>query len=188
MSEETIAAPTPADMPQQQPEAEAEAAPPEHTQEEFDELLKKMRSENHKLRSKLRETEPLARKAQEAEEASKSELQKALERAQEAINAKTQLETQNIRLELAVSHQLPPESIDLIGAGTREEMETNAKYLAALHAAASKTQPPPTDRPVEGLRPGASPEPGNPPDDSYPSDWKPSWMRGDDENRSFHGQ
>src|ERR1700751_3105485 len=49
-----------------------------------------------------------------------------------------------------------------------------------------KAAPPPTDRPVEGLRPGATPEPAKPPDDSYPSEWTPSYLRGK-EGPSFYG-
>ena len=184
--------PTPSDMPTQLPDTAAtqgEEPKPEHSQEELDELLKKLRSENHELRTKLRKSEPLARKAQEAEEATKTEVQKALDRAQEAINEKTELQAGYDRLELAVQYHLPREDIDLIGSGSREEMESRAQRLAAKNAAAVKAERPPTDRPVEGLRPGATPQPPQPADDSYPAEWQPTWMRGGDKESSiFHGQ
>lgn len=193
MSEPTIdtpqaepAAPTPADMPGQRAEAPVEESK-SVSGEELDKVLRKLRDENHSLRTKLRETEPLAKKAQAAEEANKTEIQKAVERAQAAENAKTELETGYTRLELAVQYSIPPDDIDLIGSGTRDEMDVRAQRLAALNAAASKATPPPSDRPVEGLRPGASPEPAKEPDDSYPAAWVPSWLK-DNDNRSQHGQ
>lgn len=179
-------APTPADMPPQLPEPAAEE-PKAASGEEVDKLLKKLAAENHSLRSKLRETEPLAKKAQEAEEANKTEIQKAVERAQVAENARAELEIGFTKLELAVQFGIPVDDIDLIGSGTRDEMEVRAKRLATLNAAARKAAPPPSERPVEGLRPGAAPEPPKPADDSYPESWKPQHLR-NNESRSFHGQ
>lgn len=181
------AVPTPGDMPTHRPDApEADDAtdPVENV-----EHLRKLRSENNKLRAKLKEFEPLAKKAQAADEAAKSKEQKAEERALAAERREQETLEGYARLELAVTHHIEPEDIDLIGSGTREEMEDRARRIAAKNAAASKAQPPPTDRPVEGLRPGASPEPPQPADDSYPDQWKPTWLRGGEKESSiFHGQ
>jgi hypothetical protein len=175
-------------MPTHRPEApEPDAA--QETEEQRLEHVRRVRSENNKLRAKLKELEPLAKKAQEADEAAKSKEQKAEERALAAEKREKETLEGYARLELAVAHHIEPEDIRLIGSGTREEMEINAKRIAALTAAASKAQPPPTDRPVEGLRPGASPEPPQPADDSYPDSWKPTWLRGGEKESSiFHGQ
>ena len=167
--------------------------PPEHDDSqdpvENVEHLRKMRSENNKLRAKLKELEPLAKKAQAADEAAKSKEQKAEERAQAAEAREKETLEGYTRLELAVQYHIEPDDIDLIGSGTREEMDSRAQRIAAKNAAAMKAQPPPTDRPVEGLRPGASPEPPKPADDSYPTEWQPAWMRGGDKESSiFHGQ
>lgn len=166
----------------------AEQAKPDPTIEKLQADLAKTRNEAAGYRVKLKELEPLAKKAQEAEEAKKDDVQKAEERAQAAEQREQATLEGYTRLELAVQYSIPPDDIDLIGSGTREEMDARAKRVAALNAAAAKATPPPTDRPVEGLRPGASPEPAQPPDDSYPSAWIPAHMKDGKDNRSFHGQ
>lgn len=190
MSEPTVnqAAPTPADMPQQISEPEAEAKP-SRTAEDYEAELTKTRSEAAKYRNKLREVEPLAKKAQEAEEAKKDDIQRANERAQAAEQREKDTLENYARMELVVQYRLDPEDMDLIGSGSREEMDSRAQRIAAKNAAANKAAPPPTDRPVEGLRPGATPEPATPPDDSYPESWKPKWLRDNEkESRIIHGQ
>ena len=165
----------------------ADDAKPARTPEQYEAELAKVRREAANYRTKLREVEPLAKKAQEAEDANKTEIQKAADRAQRAEQALQEQATGYTRLELAVQYNIPPDDIDLIGSGTREEMDARAARLAALHAASMKASPPPTDRPVEGLRPGATPEPPKPADDSYPAAWTPSYLR-DKESRSQYGQ
>lgn len=181
-------APTPADMPTQVPE-KPEERPKPVIPPELDEAMRKIRSENHELRTRLKAAEPLAKQAQEAADAKKDGEQKAIERAQAAEKREQETLEGYARLELAVQYHIEPEDIDLIGSGTREEMDSRAQRIAAKNAAAMKAAPPPTDRPMESLRPGASPEPPKPADDSYPESWKPAWMRGGDRESSiFHGQ
>lgn len=176
------AAPAPESAPEQ-------AAKPARSPEDYEAELAKVRREAAGYRVKLKEVEPLAKAAQEAEEAKKDDIQRANDRAQAAETREKETLEGYTRLELAVQYGIPPDDIDLIGSGSREEMDVRAKRVAALNAAAAKASPPPTDRPVEGLRPGASPEPVNPPDDSYPEQWKPTWLRGNDkESRIQHGQ
>jgi hypothetical protein len=177
----------PADTADGSPADSQEEPKPARTPEEYEAMLAKVRREAASYRTKLKETEPLVKKAQEAEEAGKTDIQRANERATKAEQALQERETGFARLELAVQYNIPPDDIDLIGSGTREEMDARAKRIAALAAAASKAAPPPTDRPVVGLRPGATPEPAKPPDDSYPASWTPSYLR-DKESRSIHGQ
>lgn len=174
----------PADAPTNEPPADDK---PARTPEQYEAELAKVRREAANYRTKLREVEPLAKKAQEADEASKTETQKALDRAQKAEQMLQERDTGYSRLELAVQYNIPPDDIDLIGSGTREEMDARAARLAALHAASMKASPPPTDRPVEGLRPGATPEPPKPADDSYPAAWTPNFLR-DNDSRSQYGQ
>ena len=192
MSEETPtpqaeSAPTPADMPQKHDPGAEDDAKPVRTPEEYEEMVRKLKSENFKYRDKLREVEPLAKAAQEAEEANKTEIQKAVDRAAKAEKAAAELQEGYTRMELAVSYKInDPKQVELIGSGSREEMDARAATVAALNKAAEKASPPPTDRPVEGLRPGATPEPPKPADDSYPSGWAPSYLREDP--RSQYGQ
>jgi hypothetical protein len=183
---EPTAVPEPAAEPGSTPPAEQ--TKPGRTPEEYEAELAKVRREAANYRVKLKEVEPIAKKAQEAAEAEKTEVQRANERAQAAEKA---LEDQNIlntRLNLAVQYNLPPDDIDYLGSGTPEEMELRAKGIAAKNAAAAKANPPPTDRPMEGLRPGATPEPPKPADDNYPEGWKPKYLRGEGESRITHGQ
>jgi chromosome segregation ATPase len=168
-------------------EPPAEQPKPARSVEDLEAELAKTRREAANYRVKLKEVEPIAKKAQEAAEAEKTEVQRANDRAQEAEKREKETLEGYQRLELAVQYHIEPEDIDLIGAGTREEMDARAQRVAALNAAAKKATPPPTDQPVEGLRPGASPSPARGPDDSYPEEWKPAYMR-DNEKRSFHGQ
>jgi hypothetical protein len=179
------AAPTPADMPAHR----SDDGDTQETEEQRLEHVRKVRSENYKLRAKLKELEPLAKRAQEADEAAKSKEQKAEERALAAEAREKETLERYTRMEVAVQYGIPKEDIDFIGSGTREEMDSRAQRIAAKNAAASKATPPPTDRPVESLRPGATPEPPKPADDSYPSEWTPPWVRGGDKESSiFHGQ
>lgn len=95
-------------------------------------------------------------------EASKSEAQ----RQQEAIEtAKREAETaraEAIRYKAAASYGISADHFDLLGTGTEEEITARAEKLSQLLAAqqaASAPPPaaPPTRRPVEQLRPGATP-------------------------------
>lgn len=186
------AAPAPAEeAPAEQPTAAAPADPqgtpppaepakPEEPKgprspEDYEAEIQRLRRESAGYRTKLREAEPIVKAHQEREEANKTELQKA----QEALAARERefadLQLSNTRLELAAIHNIPPDDIHLIGSGSREEMEANAARLGALFSAAPKA--PPSDRPVEGLRPGAAPEPPKPEDDSYPESWKPAFLK-----------
>lgn len=155
------------------------------TPEQYEAALAKLRKENASWRTKLREAEPIVQKHHELEEKNKTELQKAQERAAAAEKRDQEREQSFTRLDLAVTHGIEPDNIDLIGSGSREEMEQRALRVKAMQQAQVTTAPP-SNRPVEGLRPGASPEPPAPADDSYPEAWKPSHVR--DRERTQHGQ
>ena len=177
--------PSPADV-AARTEPRQEDERPARSPDDLQAEIAKLRKENASWRTKYREAEPIVKAHQEAEEASKTELQRLQEQLQQEKQGRTEIETGYTRLELAVQYNIPPDDIDLIGSGSREEMEARATRLGALHAASAKTPPPPSDRPVEGLRPGATPEPPKPADDSYPASWAPPQVR--DNVRSHHGQ
>lgn len=188
------------EAPAEQPTAAAPADPqnastpeaPEETKgprspEDYEAEIQKLRRESAGYRTKLREAEPIVKAHQEQVEANKTELQKAQEALQAREREFADLQVGYTRLELAAVHNIPPDDIDLIGSGSREDMEARAARLGALHAANStKTPAPPSDRPVEGLRPGAFPEPPRPEDDSYPTAWAPAHVKNN--VRSQHGQ
>lgn len=160
------AAPSPADVAGQAAEqlrAEESDPKPARTPEQLEQELAKVRREAANYRTKLREAEPLVKKAQD--------------RAAKLEKDYAALQTQTWQLELAGQYGVPHEDRDLIGSGSREEMEARATRLGARFATSDKTPPPPSNRPVEGLRPGATPEPPKPADDSYPESWKPAFLR-----------
>lgn len=92
-------------------------------------------------------------------EASKSEAQ----RQQEAIEAaKHEAETaraEAIRYKAAAAHGIGAEHFELLGSGTEEEISARAEKIAALLAAQAGPAPAtaPQTRPVEQMRPGATP-------------------------------
>lgn len=144
----------------------------EMSREDALEALAKVRKENASWRTKYREAEPILKAHQEAEDAAKSELEKASERAAAAEARVAELESAAVLAEVAGAHGIAPENYDLLGSGTREELEARAQRIAAIGASSR----PPTDRPVESLKPGASPEPPAPADDSYPAAWRPNHL------------
>jgi hypothetical protein len=158
-----------------------------------EEKVRRARSQTQKLRERLKEaeqklqaTEPIVKKAQAAEEANKTEIQRAIERAEAAEKREVEKDLALYRRDLADEHNIPRNKLHLLGSGSREEMEAIAAEIGPLFATTEKTPAPPSNRPVEGLRPGASPEPPNPADDSYPAAWTPSHVR--DKVRSQNGQ
>ncbi|WP_154673992.1 hypothetical protein [Nakamurella lactea] len=139
--------------------------------------LTKVRNEAANYRTKLREAEPLAQKARELEEAQKTEVQKLAE-ARTAAEARAEAAvSEALRLRIAVRHGIAEADFDLLGSGTEEQIEARAKRIAELATASAPsttTTPPPSDRPVEQLRPGATPTDvplGQ--QDSYPAHWLP---------------
>lgn len=169
--------PTPGDVAErqransEQPAEEAEADDKTRNPQDYESEIAKLRKENASWRTKYREAEPIVKAHTEAQEAAKTEVQRATERADALEREKAELQVGYTRLEVAAQYNISPDNIDLIGSGSREEMEGRASRLAQLSAVQSPTQRPPSDRPVEGLRPGASPEPPAPEDNSYPASW-----------------
>lgn len=149
--------------------AQSETSPASKSPEDYEAMIRELRKENAGWRTKMREAEPILKAHTAAEEAAKTEVQKATERATAAETDRAHL----IREVVAIKYGVPEEDYDFLGSGTREEMEARAARYAARFASAAPPPPPPSDRPVEGLRPGASPTPPPPADHSYPAAWKP---------------
>ncbi|WP_280317291.1 hypothetical protein [Nocardia wallacei] len=184
----TFGAPTPANMPPvASPPAQPPAAPPVEppapateppapkTPEEYEAMIKELRKENAGWRTKLREAEPIVEKYNAQIESEKTEIQRATERAA-AVEADLTARTNELNvLRAAHKHGIPEEDFDLLGSGTPEELDARAARLAARYLASNPTPPPapPSDRPLESLRPGASPTPPPAVDNSYPADWMP---------------
>lgn len=154
----------------------APAAP--KTPEDYDAMVKELRKENASWRTKFREAEPIVQAHNDAQEAAKSEVQRANDRATAAEQALATRDAEVNRLRVATKYSIPEEDHDLLGSGTPEELDARGARLAALRQSSTPPPPPPSDRPVEGLRPGASPTPPAQPDNSYPESWRPAPPRG----------
>ncbi|MFA4083673.1 hypothetical protein ONA92_18415 [Mycobacteroides salmoniphilum] len=163
---------TPAVMPPSIPVPPAAPAPvatpvvddDEDDDEEDDQLdsrsrrnMRRLRNENKNLRTRARDSEAHLERAEAAE----------------------------LQL-LCLTHGITdPADIAIVqSAGTPEARQASAVRLGAHLQAATPAEPvapvvtaPPSNRPIETLTPGASPEPPAAVDDSYPAAWAPTHVR-----------
>ena len=163
----------PADPPEPEAESQDESALPQWAREK----IAKTNREAKSLRERLKEAEPLVAAAREAEEANKSELQRATERAQQLESDLVSERVRSQRFALAANYGISEDYQRYIVGDTPEEREEAAVGIAHLLESARGNQqapPPPTDRPIGSLRPGASPPPPAPEDNSYPESWRPA--------------
>lgn len=158
------------------PEPTLDASKPEWDGE-FDpqrawDKIKDSNREAAALRARLKEYEE---REQAAREADMTELQRAQERAAQYEKDLTDERQKTQLLGFAAKYGIPEDDYDLLGSGTPEEMESRAVRIAHMREAAIGQQPttPPSNRPVESLRPGASPQPPVRADNSYPEAWRP---------------
>lgn len=116
--------------------------------------------------AKVNELTPQAEQFRKLEEASKSEAQRQAEAVEAAKRDAETAKAETVRYKVAATHGIPAEHFDLLGSGTEEEITARATKIAALIAAEKAAQPappaPPTGapiptRPVEQMRPGATP-------------------------------
>lgn len=122
-----------------------------------------------KSKDEITQLRATAQKHQELEDAQKSELQRANERATGVEQQLTELRSTNARLLAAATHNIPPDLIDLLGSGSDEEINTRAEVLAERLKASA---PPPAatqHRPVESLTPGAATASGSA--EATPDQW-----------------
>ncbi|MEU3613522.1 hypothetical protein ABZ725_14560 [Streptomyces sp. NPDC006872] len=111
-----------------------------------------------KSKDEIDQLRQAAQKHAEFEDAQKSELQRANERAASVEQQLADVRSTNARLMAAATHGIPPDLIDLLGSGTAEEINARAEVLAErLKAAAPAPAPTANQRPVESLTPGAAP-------------------------------
>lgn len=91
-------------------------------------------------------------------EASKSEAQRQQEALEAANREAETARAEAIRYRAAATHGLSADHFDLLGSGTEEEISARAEKIAALLAAqAGPAATAPPTRPVEQMRPGATP-------------------------------
>lgn len=138
-------------------EPEVDALEATDDSEPFDEAkarnaLAKARREAANLRQRLKETEPLAARAREADEAAKSEAQKAAEARAVAERERDAARLELLRRDVAEAAGLPAGWAKRLTGSTQQELEADAKDLLKLIPA-----PPPAGRNVADLRSGALP-------------------------------
>ena len=110
-------------------EVEAAAQEPETTETDWRAMSRKWEQRAKDANAKLKELEPVAAKAVELEEASKSELQKAQERAEAAERALADATVAAVRAEVAAAKGVP---VALLSGDTREALEASADALLAF--------------------------------------------------------
>ena len=110
-------------------EVEAAAQEPETTETDWRAMSRKWEQRAKDANAKLKELEPVAAKAVELEEASKSELQKAQERAEAAERALADATATAVRAEVAAAKGVP---VTLLSGDTREALEASADALLAF--------------------------------------------------------
>lgn len=107
-----------------------------------------------------------ARRLKEAEDADKSELQKATDRAQSAERERDETRGQLLRLEIAAEKGLTPAQAKRLIGATREELEADADELLEAFTARGGEGESRAQKPREGLRsrsvPGSEPEENDP--------------------------
>lgn len=110
-----------------------------------------------KSKGEIDQLRQAAQKQAEFEDAQKTEIQRANERAQTVEQQLADMRSANARLMAAATHNIPPDLIDLLGSGTDEEIAARAEVLAERLKAVRPAATPAAQRPVEALTPGAAP-------------------------------
>jgi hypothetical protein len=131
----------------------------------FRKALTKKNNEAKSLRQRLKELEPLAAKAKEFEEASKTESQKLTETLDGERRARESAEAKLLRYEVGADKGVPPHLMRFLSGATREEIEEAADVLVKeLNGGKpTKTSGKPPERVAGGV-------PSTPDDDLNPLD------------------
>lgn len=122
--------------------------------------ITKANKEAANYRTQVNELKPKAEQFTALEEASKTEAQRLAEAAEAAKRDAESARAEAIRYKAAATHGISADHFDLLGSGTEEEITARAEKLSSLLAAqvaATQAAPPPASRPVEQMRPGATP-------------------------------
>jgi hypothetical protein len=162
---ETPAAPAP-EATQQTPEPNVDTLP-----EWAREAISKANKEAANYRTRVRELEPQAAKARELEEAQQTEAERIAARATAAERERDEARADGLRYKAAAAHGIGEDYFDLLGSGDEEAIKSRAERVGSLIKAQSEIaqlraevealragKPVPNGaRPIESLRPGATP-------------------------------
>jgi hypothetical protein len=153
--------------------------------------IDRMKAERDAARREARANSDAAKRLAELEESQKSKEQLIADRAAKAERERDDARTEGLRYKAAAKHGITEEDFDLLGSGDEEAIEARARRIGVLTAAVKENEQlraqleaatgkpvPSNGRPVEALKPGATPvPPSTPEDDSYPADFLPRRMR-----------
>lgn len=179
------------EAPPVKPEAPATATEAQSQTFSQDQVNAMLAEQKRKERERFADYDDLKTKASqydEAQEAAKSEQQRAAEAAQRAQAERDEARAESLRYKAAATHGVDEDNFDLLGIGNEEEIAARAERVGGLlklrteneqlraevEALRAGKPAPSTSRPVETLRPGATAEPvTSGTDNSYPSHWLP---------------
>lgn len=168
------------------PEPEVDSAPGGQSQQDPDfdrgraeEKIRKANAEAANLRKRLKDLEPLAAKAKELEDASKSDIERAANEAATNLSRAEKAEGELMRLRVALDKGLTETQAKRLIGSTPEELEADADdLLASFRPKNVDTEPEPEPaeparddrrrRPQERLRPGAVPDADTEPEETDP--------------------
>ena len=126
-----------------------------------------------KKEAQIQELNPFEQKIREQEEANKTELEKTNDQLTTLQNQLAEAQLVNERLTLASKYDIPEPYRSFITGDTPEAREASAKLAGELVKQATTTNgQPPSNNPMEKLKPGATPGQQQKPDNHYPSTWK----------------
>lgn len=144
--------------PEESEEFETDGA--EHLGDAGKRALDAMKAKLRTERQRIKELEPLAAKAREADEAAKSANQKESEARATAEKERDEARLALLKRDAAEEAGLPKSWADRLRGFTAEELEKDAKELAKNLAPQPRQT---SSRPVADLRPGALPSSDNQP-------------------------
>lgn len=147
-----------------------------------EEKIRKANAEAANLRKRLKELEPLAAKAKELEDASKSDIERATSEAQQHLARADKAEGELLRLRVAIRKGLTETQAKRLVGSTEDELEADADDLMASFQPRKADPEPDLDpepaeaparadqrrRPTERLRPGAVPDADTEPEETDP--------------------
>lgn len=96
-----------------------------------------------------------ASKFDELDAASKSELEKAQERAAQAERERDSIQAETLRLSVIARHQIPADYHEFVVGSSEEELETKAQKVLKLITDSGKSDPFPKADPSQGAGGGA---------------------------------
>lgn len=131
--------------------ADPTLAPQEGQQEPFDEArarakITESNREAQALRARLKEAEA---KVSEFEQQGKSEMERAIARAEQAERALAEAEAGRLRMQVAAEKGVPAQLAGRLTGSTLEEIQADADELLAAFPQQQPAAPAPSGRPVE---------------------------------------